>query len=176
MWNWVCGPMPIVELLRPPPIRSLLWHRVRCNNLLLAVYLSAKCPCICSSCNGFGYVRTPVQSKEYGNLDLVWKSGFARRRRVLWRVVLEGKGRMLEPDEIVARLISHFNPDLPLNGKRVLITTGPTFEAIDPVRFIGNHASGKMGFALARSCRRVWVRMYILVTGPTHEKIDTILR
>ena len=84
---------------------------------------------------------------------------------------LEGKGRMLEPDEIVAHLISHFNPDLPLNGKRVLITTGPTFEAIDPVRFIGNHASGKMGFALAKVAAELGADV-ILVTGPTQEKID----
>ena len=78
---------------------------------------------------------------------------------------------MLEPDEIVARLISYFNPDLPLKGKRVLITTGPTYEAIDPVRFIGNHASGKMGFALAEVAASLGAEVQ-LITGPTHEKIN----
>ncbi|MDA9037389.1 bifunctional phosphopantothenoylcysteine decarboxylase/phosphopantothenate--cysteine ligase CoaBC [Flavobacteriaceae bacterium] len=142
----------------------------RCNNLLLAVYLSAKCPVYVAPAMDLDMFAHPSNQKNietltsFGNQVLPVGEGALASG-------LEGKGRMLEPDEIVAHLISHFNPDLPLNGKRVLITTGPTFEAIDPVRFIGNHASGKMGFALAKVAAELGADV-ILVTGPTQEKID----
>ena len=84
---------------------------------------------------------------------------------------LEGKGRMMEPEEIVSKIVDFFNPSLPLKGKKVLITAGPTYEAIDPVRFIGNHASGKMGFALAEVAAQHGAEV-ILISGPTHEKIN----
>lgn len=77
-----------------------------------------------------------------------------------------GLGRMLEPEEIVAELISHFQPKL-LAGKRVLMTAGPTFEAIDPVRGITNLSSGRMGYALARACREAGAEV-TLVSGPVN--------
>ena len=96
---------------------------------------------------------------SYGNSILPVGEGFLASG-------LEGKGRMLEPDQITSYIIDFFNPNLPLKGKRVLITAGPTFEAIDPVRFIGNHASGKMGFALAEVAANLGAKV-TLVSGPT---------
>src|SRR6056300_1563719 len=142
----------------------------RCNNLLLAVYLSAKCPVYVAPAMDLDMFAHPSNQKNietltsFGNQVLPVGEGALASG-------LEGKGRMLEPDEIVAHLISYFNPDLPLKGKRVLITTGPTYEAIDPVRFIGNHASGKMGFALAEVAASLGAEVR-LITGPTHEKIN----
>ena len=90
----------------------------------------------------------------------------------------EGKGRMVEPDEIFAQVQQYFTPSNKLNGKNILITAGPTFEEIDPVRYIGNHSSGKMGFALAEELARrgAWVT---LVAGPvalqtSHKNIKRI--
>jgi len=120
----------------------------RCNNLLLAVYLSAKCPVIVAPAMDLDMYAHPSTSnniktlQSYGNQVLDVGEGFLASG-------LEGKGRMLEVEEIVAHVVSFFNPKLPLKDQKVLITAGPTYEAIDPVRFIGNHASGKMGFALA---------------------------
>jgi len=80
---------------------------------------------------------------------------------------LIGKGRMAEPEEIVSTLVAALGAKQPLHGKHVLVTAGPTFEAIDPVRFIGNHSSGKMGFALAEALADKGARVR-LVTGATH--------
>jgi phosphopantothenoylcysteine decarboxylase/phosphopantothenate--cysteine ligase len=82
---------------------------------------------------------------------------------------LFGEGRMAEPDEIVDYLVRYIKKGLPLLGKKALVTAGPTYEAIDPVRFIGNHSSGKMGFAIAEALVRLGAEV-TLVTGPTAEK------
>jgi phosphopantothenoylcysteine decarboxylase/phosphopantothenate--cysteine ligase len=84
---------------------------------------------------------------------------------------LVGTGRMAEPEEIVQVLGEHFGSKKKLDGKRVLVTAGPTHEAIDPVRFIGNHSSGKMGFALAEELARQGAQVN-LITGPTHQHIN----
>jgi len=84
---------------------------------------------------------------------------------------LEGKGRMMEPHQIAENIISYFNPSLPLKNKKVLITTGPTYEAIDPVRFIGNHSSGKMGFSLAKEAAKLGA-IVTLISGPTAQIIS----
>ncbi|MEZ4800547.1 MAG: bifunctional phosphopantothenoylcysteine decarboxylase/phosphopantothenate--cysteine ligase CoaBC [Flavobacteriales bacterium] len=80
---------------------------------------------------------------------------------------LMGKGRMAEPEEILDAIVSHFNPELVLQNKNVLITAGPTFEAIDPVRFIGNRSTGKMGIELAAAAALLGAKVK-LVLGPTH--------
>jgi phosphopantothenoylcysteine decarboxylase / phosphopantothenate---cysteine ligase len=128
----------------------------RCNNLLLAVYLSSKCPVFVAPAMDLDMYSHPSNKR---NLEGFLASG------------LEGKGRMMEPEEIVSKIVDFFNPSLPLKGKKVLITAGPTYEAIDPVRFIGNHASGKMGFALAEVAAQHGAEV-ILISGPTHEKIN----
>jgi phosphopantothenoylcysteine decarboxylase/phosphopantothenate--cysteine ligase len=83
---------------------------------------------------------------------------------------LSGEGRMSEPENILAFLEADLESKLPLKGKKILITAGPTYEAIDPVRFIGNHSSGKMGFDIAQSAANLGASV-ILVSGPTHLKI-----
>jgi phosphopantothenoylcysteine decarboxylase/phosphopantothenate--cysteine ligase len=84
---------------------------------------------------------------------------------------LHGEGRMAEPEEIVDFIKNAISMGLPLLGKKVLITAGPTYEAIDPVRFIGNHSSGLMGFELARTAAQLGAEVF-LVTGPTHLAIS----
>ena len=142
----------------------------RCNNLLLAVYLSAKCPVFIAPAMDFDmYAHPSTQEniktlKSYGNHVLPVGEGFLASG-------LEGKGRMLEPEEMVSKVVSFFNPTLELKGKKVLITAGPTYEAIDPVRFIGNHSSGKMGYALAEVALKMGAAV-TLISGPSSEKIN----
>lgn len=142
----------------------------RCNNLLLGVYLSAKCPVWIAPAMDLDMYAHPTtqhninQLTSYGNYVLPVGEGALASG-------LEGKGRMLEPFEILSLVETHFNSNTPLQGKTVLITAGPTFEAIDPVRYIGNHASGKMGFALAKEALLLGANV-ILITGPTNEKLD----
>jgi phosphopantothenoylcysteine decarboxylase/phosphopantothenate--cysteine ligase len=80
---------------------------------------------------------------------------------------LHGEGRMAEPENIVIFLETFFEKKMPLRGKKILITAGPTYEAIDPVRYIGNHASGKMGFELAQKAADFGATVF-LISGPTH--------
>jgi len=119
------------------------------DNLLLAVYLSAKCPVYFAPAMDLDMYKHPstTQSIEkltsYGNQLIPAASGELASGLV-------GEGRMAEPEEIIRFIEADMEGKLPLKGKKVLITAGPTYEAIDPVRFIGNHSSGKMGFELAR--------------------------
>ena len=138
----------------------------QCDNLLLAVYLSATCPVVVSPAMDEDMWLHPSTKKNiallqsYGNsiIDVV-KGELASG--------LIGEGRMAEPETIVQYLTEHFFRGRELRGKKVLITAGPTYEAIDPVRFIGNHSSGKMGFALAEAFYLKGAEVN-LVTGPTH--------
>ncbi|HMC01251.1 MAG TPA: bifunctional phosphopantothenoylcysteine decarboxylase/phosphopantothenate--cysteine ligase CoaBC, partial [Flavobacteriaceae bacterium] len=100
--------------------------------------------------------------RDFGNIIIPAASGELASGLV-------GEGRMVEPEDIVSFIESHILGQLPLHGKKVLITAGPTYEAIDPVRFIGNHSSGKMGFELAKVSANFGAEV-ILITGPTHEK------
>ena len=142
----------------------------RCNNLLLAVYLSAKCPVFIAPAMDLDmYAHPSTQEnintlKSFGNHVLPVGEGFLASG-------LEGKGRMLEPEEMVSKVVSFFNPTLELKGKKVLITAGPTHEAIDPVRFIGNRSSGKMGYALAEVAFKMGAAV-TLISGPSSEKIN----
>jgi len=83
---------------------------------------------------------------------------------------LSGEGRMAEPENIISFLEKDIENKLPLKGKKILVTAGPTYEAIDPVRFIGNHSSGKMGFDIANAAAGLGAQV-ILVSGPTHLKV-----
>ena len=142
----------------------------RCNNLLLAVYLSAKCPVFIAPAMDLDMYAHPSTQENintlisYGNHVLPVGEGFLASG-------LEGKGRMLEPEEMVSKVVSFFNPTLELKGKKVLITAGPTYEAIDPVRFIGNYSSGKMGYALAEVALKMGAAV-TLISGPSSEKIN----
>ncbi len=135
------------------------------DNLLLATYLSAKCPVYFAPAMDLDMYRhfttqanfTRLQS--FGNIMIPATSGELASG-------LEGQGRMAEPDDIVAFIINDIQAKLPFYGKKVLITAGPTYEAIDPVRFIGNHSSGKMGYALAKCAADLGAEV-ILISGPT---------
>ncbi|SDL75408.1 phosphopantothenoylcysteine decarboxylase / phosphopantothenate--cysteine ligase [Pedobacter sp. ok626] len=139
-----------------------------CDNLLTAVYLSAKCPVFVAPAMDLDmWKHESTQANinkilSYGNQ--VIKPGSGELASGLY-----GEGRMAEPEEIVAFLSDAVSASLPLLGKKVLVTAGPTYEAIDPVRFIGNHSSGKMGFAIADRFASLGADV-TLITGPTSEK------
>jgi phosphopantothenoylcysteine decarboxylase / phosphopantothenate---cysteine ligase len=138
-----------------------------CDNLLLAVYLSGRCPVFFAPAMDLDMLRHPATKKnietltDYGN-HLV-PAGFGELASGL-----TGVGRMAEPEEIVEHLQNFFRNDLRLQGKKVLVTAGPTVEAIDPVRFISNHSSGKMGFAIAEALAVQGAEVNI-VSGPTQQ-------
>lgn len=139
-----------------------------CDNLLIACYLSAKCPVYFAPAMDLDMYKHPstIASfnalKQFGNTMIPAESGELASG-------LSGEGRMAEPENIVAFIEADFESRLPLKGKKILITAGPTYEAIDPVRFIGNHSSGKMGFDIAESAAKYGAEV-ILVSGPTHLK------
>ena len=137
----------------------------RCNNLLLACYLSAQCPVFIAPAMDLDMYAHPANQKNMAKLQSFGHVIFPAQEGFL-ASGLEGKGRMMEPEDIIESLISSLEKDAPLYGKSVLITAGPTHEAIDPVRFIGNHSSGKMGFALAEEAARLGANVF-LVSGPT---------
>lgn len=148
-----------------------------CDNLLLATYLSAKCKTFIAPAMDLDmYAHPATQSNleklsEYGNIVLPAAKGELASG-------LNGYGRMLEPEEIIAFLDKHISTTAALKNKKVLVTAGPTYESIDPVRFIGNHSSGKMGFAIAEEMARHGA-MVTLISGPTdlvlhHERIKRI--
>ena len=136
-----------------------------CNNLLLATYLSAKCPIYFAPAMDLDMYKHPSTKanistlKEYGNILI--PSGFGELASGL-----VGEGRMAEPTEIIELITKELNKDLPLTNKKMLITAGPTNEPIDPVRFIGNRSSGKMGVALAIEAANQGAKVD-LVLGPT---------
>ena len=138
-----------------------------CDNLLLAVYLSARCPVFLCPAMDLDMLRHPATAKNistlagYGNHLIEPKFGELASG-------LTGTGRMAEPEEIVQRLDQYFGHKGKLSGKKVLVTAGPTHEAIDPVRFIGNHSSGKMGFAIAEAFAEQGAEVQ-LVSGPTQQ-------
>ncbi|QEC70175.1 bifunctional phosphopantothenoylcysteine decarboxylase/phosphopantothenate--cysteine ligase CoaBC [Panacibacter ginsenosidivorans] len=137
----------------------------QCDNLLLAVYLSATCPVVVSPAMDEDMWHHPSTKRNiellqsYGNSIIDVEKGELASGLI-------GEGRMAEPETIVQYLTEHFFRGLALSGKKVLITAGPTYEALDPVRFIGNHSSGKMGFALAEAFYLNGASVD-LVTGPT---------
>ena len=144
-----------------------------CDNLLIATYLSAKCPIYFAPAmdldmyKHFSTLVSFSKLKSYGNTIIPAESGELASG-------LSGEGRMAEPENIVAFLEKDLEKILPLLGKKIIITAGPTYEAIDPVRFIGNHSSGKMGFDLAQSAANFGASV-ILISGPSHLSIENNL-
>ncbi len=119
-----------------------------CDNLLAAVYLSVRCKVYVAPAMDLDMLKHPSTSD---NLKRIASFGNGIINPGIGELAsgLIGEGRMAEPEEIISFLEKEFTKHLPLSGKNVLVTAGPTYEAIDPVRFIGNHSSGKMGFAIA---------------------------
>lgn len=119
-----------------------------CDNVLLATCLSARCPVYFAPAMDLDMYRHRSTQDNIKRLQS-FGNGLIDPGNGELASGLYGEGRMAEPEEILAFLEQKFSKDLPLSGKKVLVTAGPTYEAIDPVRFIGNHSSGKMGFAIA---------------------------
>ncbi|EAS18825.1 DNA/pantothenate metabolism flavoprotein [Flavobacteria bacterium BBFL7] len=136
------------------------------DNFLMAVYCSAKCPVYFAPAMDLDMFKHPStqhnfdQLSSYGNKMIPAGTGELASG-------LSGEGRMAEPEEIVSFIEKDIESQLPLKGKMCLITAGPTYEPIDPVRFIGNHSSGKMGAALAMEMASQGAQV-ILVMGPSH--------
>lgn len=147
-----------------------------CDNLLTAVYLSAKCPVLFAPAMDLDMWKHPsTQSNinklsSYGNILIPPGKGELASGLV-------GEGRLAEPEEILDFLVKFSEKGLPLAGKKALVSAGPTYEAIDPVRFIGNHSSGKMGYAIATQLEELGADV-TLVSGPSALKlpkgVDTI--
>lgn len=139
-----------------------------CDNVLLAVYLSATCPVVIAPAMDEDMWHHPSTQR---NLEQLVKDGNHLIKVGNGELAsgLFGEGRMAEPEEICQYLIEQFFRTDELKGKKAMVTAGPTYEAIDPVRFIGNHSSGKMGFAIAEE---LYLRGadVTLITGPTHQK------
>jgi len=141
-----------------------------CDNLLLAVYLSAKCKVYFAPTMDLDMYQHPTTKanieklQNFGNIFIAPSTGFLASG-------LTGEGRMEEPENIVSFIENEIIQGLPLFKKKVLITAGPTYEAIDPVRFIGNHSSGKMGFELAKTAASLGAEVY-LITGPSNETVS----
>ena len=153
------------------------------DNMLITTYLSMKAPVFVAPAMDLDmYAHPSTQAnidrlRQVGNIIIEPQAGFLASG-------LEGKGRMEEPESIVATLEKYFEgednghacaPQGPLRGKKVLITAGPTYEKIDPVRFIGNYSSGKMGFALAEECSRRGADV-VLVAGPVSLQSSATIR
>lgn len=134
------------------------------DNMLITTYLSMKAPVFVAPAMDLDMFAHPSTQKNlktlesYGNTIIEPASGELASHLV-------GKGRMEEPENIIARLEEFFAAKSNLSGKKILITAGPTYEKIDPVRFIGNYSSGKMGFALAEECAARGAQVE-LIAGP----------
>ena len=141
------------------------------DNMLITTYLSMKAPVFIAPAMDLDMYAHPTTQqnmerlKGFGNHIIEPQSGFLASG-------LEGKGRMEEPERIVDCLDSFFEKK-DLQGKRIMITAGPTYEKIDPVRFIGNYSSGKMGFALAEECARRGAEV-TLIAGPVSCSISKL--
>ncbi len=139
-----------------------------CDNLLLATYFSAKAPVFIAPAMDLDMYAHPtvtenlIKLKSFGNHIIPATYGELASGLV-------GQGRMAEPEDIVLFLENALTENLPFKGKKILITAGPTYEAIDPVRFIGNFSSGKMGIAIANEAVQQGAEVH-LVLGPSSEK------
>lgn len=140
----------------------------QCDNLVMATYLSAKCPVFIAPAMDLDMYSHPTTKL---NIELLQDFGHIIIPAEVGELAsgLHGQGRMAEPETIVQTIESFFSAKQFLSKETVLITAGPTYESIDPVRFIGNHSSGKMGFALAEEAANRGAKV-ILISGPSAEK------
>lgn len=140
------------------------------DNFFMTTYMSARCPVIIAPAMDHDMYLHPgtqenlTKLRAFGHIIVTPGEGELASG-------LMGKGRMGEPEQLFEAIIKLFHPDLPLQGKKVIVTAGPTYEMIDPVRFIGNFSSGKMGFALAEALANQGA-LVKLISGPTHLSIQ----
>lgn len=142
-----------------------------CDNLLLATYLSAKCPVYFAPAMDLDMWKHPATQQNIEELSRFGNRLIKPAHGELASGLI-GEGRMAEPEAIVDFLHRELKKKLPLSGKKALVTAGPTYEAIDPVRFIGNHSSGKMGFAIAEELNKLGAEV-VLISGPSAQKLST---
>jgi len=147
------------------------------DNILIATYLSATCPVYVAPAMDLDMFK---HHTSQNNLDTLSQHGHFIIEPESGELAsgLVGKGRMAEPEHIILYIKQSLEANLPLQGKKVLITAGPTYEPIDPVRFIGNHSSGKMGFSLAKEALNLGAQV-VLITGPSaldlaHDNLELI--
>lgn len=141
-----------------------------CDNLLLATYLSARCPVYFAPAMDLDMLAHPATQK---NIDTLKSSGNIVIDPDSGPLAsgLEGKGRMPEPETLFEILADHFKKKSDFKGKKILITAGPTIEPIDPVRYISNHSSGKMGYAIAKAFCYSGAEVH-LISGPVHIRFN----
>ena len=142
-----------------------------CDNFLMAVYMSAKCPVIIAPAMDLDMYAHPVVTR---NLNIIESFGHKIIPAEYGELAsgLIGQGRLAEPETIFRTVGNEFtDTDAAFAGKKILITAGPTYENIDPVRFIGNHSSGKMGFDLAKEAAKRGAEV-TLISGPSSQKTD----
>jgi phosphopantothenoylcysteine decarboxylase / phosphopantothenate---cysteine ligase len=145
-----------------------------CDNLLQAVYLSATCPIMVAPAmdeDMWKHISTKnnlLKLQQYGNIILPVDDGELASG-------LSGEGRMAEPECILQAVSICLNTNKDLAGKKILISAGPTYEALDPVRFIGNHSTGKMGIAIAKECVARGAEV-TLVLGPSNENVPATIK
>ena len=141
-----------------------------CDNMLMATYLSAKCPVLFAPAMDLDMYQHPstkaniTKLRSFGNAIIEATYGELASGLV-------GKGRMEEPEQIVDYIKTRFGRALSLSNKTIMLTAGPTYEALDPVRFIGNHSSGKMGWSIAQEALSRGAKVK-LILGPTALKIS----
>ncbi len=141
-----------------------------CDNLLLAVYLSARCPVMFAPAMDLDMLKHPATKKNIDTLKSIGNILIPPGTGEL-ASGLHGEGRLAEPEEILNFVEEFFSRKKKLSGKKILISAGPTYEAIDPVRFIGNHSSGKMGVALSEEAAAEGAEVF-LVIGPSSVKTN----
>ena len=141
-----------------------------CKNLLVASYLSCKCDIYIAPAMDLEMFNHPSNKDNINKLKKIGNHILPSPKGPL-ASGLNGKGRMLEPSDIVKKIEKKILSKLPMRNLKVLITAGPTHEYIDPVRFISNGSSGLMGFELAKTCLGLGAKV-ILITGPTHLKLE----
>jgi phosphopantothenoylcysteine decarboxylase/phosphopantothenate--cysteine ligase len=141
-----------------------------CDSLLLATYLSAKCPVYFAPAMDLDMYKHPSAKQNIEKLVSFGNKFIAPTFGEL-ASGLVGEGRMAEPEDIIDFIKKDLSADLPLSKKKVLITAGPTYEPIDPIRFIGNHSSGKMGYHLAIQAAKMGAEV-TLIMGPSDLKVE----
>lgn len=144
------------------------------DNFFMAVYMSARCPILFAPAMDHDMFLHGGTQENIAKLKSFPKHSLLSPQEGELASGLVGKGRMMEPEEILREVIHHFHPTLPLLGKKAIVTAGPTYEHIDPVRFIGNFSSGKMGIAIANELAAQGAEV-TLITGPIREQIKNSL-
>jgi phosphopantothenoylcysteine decarboxylase/phosphopantothenate--cysteine ligase len=140
------------------------------DNFFMAVYMSARCPILFAPAMDHDMFLHGGTQENIAKLETFSRHQLLPPQEGELASGLIGKGRMMEPEEMIQAVISHFHPELPLKGKKAIVTAGPTYEYIDPVRFIGNFSSGKMGIAIANELANQGAEV-ILIAGPIKETI-----